>query len=170
MCSRWYWKSDLANGLSRVDGPIKEMCRYQWGVYWVSWNRCHWGMEFYSADIEMLMSGWNTPHLPFSHSFTCNSYIKQCSAQQLRRYDIILYKCKRQYGVPSPSNKKPIRFIGIMIGHHKWILQSSGDPQPRTSSCHLTSDRVPRITSYSVRGCLQLAVSLLYRVVKSNTP
>jgi hypothetical protein len=43
-----------------VDGPIKEIYRYQWGVYWVSSNKRYWGMEFYSADIEMLMSDWNT--------------------------------------------------------------------------------------------------------------
>jgi hypothetical protein len=61
-CSRGYWKSDLASGLSRVDGPIKEMYCCQWGVYWVSSNECHWGMEFYSADIEMRMFGWNTLH------------------------------------------------------------------------------------------------------------
>jgi hypothetical protein len=36
------------------------MYRYQWGVYWVSSNKCHWGMEWYSADIEILISGWNT--------------------------------------------------------------------------------------------------------------
>jgi hypothetical protein len=59
-CSRGYWKSDFASGLSRVDEPIKELYRYQWGVYWVSSNKCPWGMEFYPADIEMLMAGWNT--------------------------------------------------------------------------------------------------------------
>jgi hypothetical protein len=32
-CSRWQWKSDLASGLSRVDGPIKQIYRYRWGVY-----------------------------------------------------------------------------------------------------------------------------------------
>jgi hypothetical protein len=26
-------ESDLASGVSRVDGPIKEMSHYQWGVY-----------------------------------------------------------------------------------------------------------------------------------------
>jgi hypothetical protein len=26
-------KSDLASGLSRMDGPIKEMYRCEWGVY-----------------------------------------------------------------------------------------------------------------------------------------
>jgi hypothetical protein len=38
-CSREYWKSDLASSLSRVDGPIKEMHRYQWGVYWGGSNK-----------------------------------------------------------------------------------------------------------------------------------
>jgi hypothetical protein len=59
-CSRGYWESDLASGLSRVDGPIQEIYHCQRGVYWLSSNRRHWGMEFYSVDIEMPMSGWNT--------------------------------------------------------------------------------------------------------------
>jgi hypothetical protein len=46
-----------------VDGPIKEMYRYQWGVYWVSSNKRQWEMEFDSADIEMLMSEWNTLYI-----------------------------------------------------------------------------------------------------------
>jgi hypothetical protein len=62
-CSRGHWKSDLASGLSRVDGPMKEMYRYRWGIYWVSSNKRHWGMQFYSADIEMFMSGWNTLYI-----------------------------------------------------------------------------------------------------------
>jgi hypothetical protein len=56
-------KSELANGLSWVDGPIKEMYRYQLGVYWVNSNKRYWGMEFYPADIEMLVSGWNTLYI-----------------------------------------------------------------------------------------------------------
>jgi hypothetical protein len=53
----------LASGRPRVDGPIKEIYRYQWAVYWVSSNKRHWGMKFYSADIQMLNSGWNTLYL-----------------------------------------------------------------------------------------------------------
>jgi hypothetical protein len=53
-------KSELTSGISRVNGPITEMCQCQWEVYWISSNKRRWGMEFYSADIEMLMSGWNT--------------------------------------------------------------------------------------------------------------
>jgi hypothetical protein len=45
-CSRGNWKNDLASGLSRVDGPIKEMYRYQWGISCVSSNKRYWGMGF----------------------------------------------------------------------------------------------------------------------------
>jgi hypothetical protein len=31
----------FASGLSRVNGPIKEIYRYQWGVYEGSSNKCH---------------------------------------------------------------------------------------------------------------------------------
>jgi hypothetical protein len=32
-------KSDLASGLARLGGLIKEMYRYQWGGYWLGSNK-----------------------------------------------------------------------------------------------------------------------------------
>jgi hypothetical protein len=91
-CSRGDWKGDLANGLSRVDGRIKEMYRYQWGVYWVSSNKRHWGMEFYSADIEMLMSGWNTLYKGLFHQ-------KKHCHMGLRKYGSTIDAYKRLHKV-----------------------------------------------------------------------
>jgi hypothetical protein len=82
-----------------VDGPIKEMYHCQWGVYWVSSNNGHRGMEFYSADIKMLMSEWNTLQRVIDESFLKSNLpyvIRRSSSGALSRMISLTWSCISQ--------------------------------------------------------------------------